>query len=183
MNNTTYAKPRRLQGNYGSVASEVKPTTTVHPIKAEIAKHIGNFVFSASFEEDKEANEAFKTEAVIAYRCVLKHNDKVIGIGRGLNVLSGDNRYLSKSVRWALSGSLIDAVTRATKLPALNGEHIPDFGTNNIASEFMATDKQKSYLKELIMGLPEEDEREELLSNLDSMSKEDASELIQQLKN
>ena len=51
------------------------------------------------------------------------------------------------------------------------------------ASAFMATDKQKSYLKELIMSLPEEEGREELLNNLDSMSKEDASEMIQQLKN
>jgi hypothetical protein len=33
------------------------------------------------------------------------------------------------------------------------------------------------------MGLPEEEGREELLSNLDSLSKEDASELIGQLKN
>jgi len=47
----------------------------------------------------------------------------------------------------------------------------------------MATDKQKSYLKELIMSLPEEDGREELLNNLDSMTKEDESELIGQLKN
>lgn len=181
MNNTTYARPRRLQGHYPF--AEKTPTPEVHPIKAEIAKHLGNFTFTASFEEDREANEAFRNDAVIAYRCILKHNDKVIGIGRGLNVLSGENRYLSKSVRWALSGSLIDAVTRATKLPALSGEAIPDFGTSNIASEFMATEKQKSYLKELIMSLPDEDGRDELLNNLDSMTKEDASDLIGQLKN
>lgn len=181
--NTTTTYKRRYQGNYGTVAHEIKPTATTHPIKTEIAKHIGNFTFTATFEEDSEANEAFKNDAVISFRCTLKHNDKVIGIGRGLNVLSGENRYLSKSVRWALSGSLIDAVTRATKLPTLSGEAIPNFGTSSIASEFMATDKQKSYLQELIMGLPEEDGRDELLNNLDSMSKEDASELIQQLKN
>ena len=178
MNNTTYARPR-LQGYYQT--QETKPTA--HPIKQEIQKHIGTFSFTAKFEEDTEANEAFKSDAVVAYRCELRHNNKVIGIGRGLNVLSQENRYLSKSVKWALSGSLIDAVTRATKLPDLNGVTDAFGPVSDITSEFMATPKQKSYLQELIMGLPEEEEREQLLSNLDSMSKEDASELIQQLKN
>jgi hypothetical protein len=178
-NTTTMQRGRRLQGYYPT--PEVKPIT-VHPIKQEIQKHIGTFSFTAKFEEDREANEAFKSDAVVAYRCELRHNNKVIGIGRGLNVLSQENRYLSKSVKWALSGSLIDAVTRATKLPDLNGV-TDSFGpATDIASEFMATDKQKSYLKELIMSLPEEDGREELLNNLDSMTKEDASELIGQLK-
>lgn len=182
MNNTTYAKPRRLQGNY---APEPKPVVEVHPIKAEIKKNIGTFTFTATFEEDREAIEAFKNEGLIAYRCILSTLDgRTLGIGHGLNVLSQENRYLSKSVKWAHSGALIAAVTNAVKFPDLSGNPTQDFGLNgnDLASTFMATDKQKSYLKELIMGLPEEDEREELLSNLDSMSKEDASELIQQLK-
>jgi hypothetical protein len=183
MNNTTYARPRRLQGNY---APEPKSVVEAHPIKAEIAKNIGSFTFTATFEEDREALAAFKNEGLIAYRCILATPEgKTIGIGHGLNVLSAENRYLSKSVKWAYSGALIAAVTNAVKFPDLSGNPTSDFGLNSseIASAFMATDKQKSYLKELIMGLPEEDEREELLSNLDSMSKEDASELIQQLKN
>jgi hypothetical protein len=156
----------------------------VHPIKAEIKKNLGTFTFTATFEEDREAIEAFKNEGLIAYRCILATPDgRTLGIGHGLNVLSQENRYLSKSVRWAYSGALIAAVTNAVKFPDLSGNPTQDFGANEIASAFMATDKQKSYLKELIMGLPEEDGREELMSNLDTMSKEDASELIQQLKN
>jgi hypothetical protein len=181
MNNTTYARPR-LQGNYAPVQ---KPQVVAHPIKAEMAKNIGSFTFTATFEEDREAIDAFKNEGLIAYRCILSHEGRIIGIGHGLNVLSQENRYLSKSVRWAYSGALIAAVSNAVKFPDLSGK-TPDFGLSSggdIASVFMATDKQKSYLKELIMGLQEEDEREELLANLDTMSKEDASELIQQLKN
>lgn len=181
MNNTTYARPRRLQGNYAP-----EPKLEVHPIKAEIQKNVGSFTFTATFEEDREALAAFKNEGLIAYRCILATPDgRTLGIGHGLNVLSQENRYLSKSVKWAHSGALIAAVTNAVKFPDLSGNPTSDFGLGggDIASAFMATDKQKSYLKELIMGLPEENEREELLANLDSMSKEDASELIQQLKN
>ncbi len=183
MNTTTYARPRRLQGNYEAVASEIKSATSEHPIKAEIAKHLGNFTFTASFEEDREANDAFMNASIIAYKCTLSHEGKIIGIGRGLNCLSGDNRWLSKSVRWALSGSLIDAVTRATKLPALSGDQIPSFGTNDMASEFMATEKQKSYLTELITNIADDEDRDSIINELGTMSKERASELIQQLKN
>jgi hypothetical protein len=185
MNNATYARSRRLQGHYP--VAEMSQTPEVHPIKAEIAKNIGSYSFVATFEEDREALAAFNNPGLIAYKCVLKTSDgRVLGIGHGINVLSMENRYLSKSVKWAHSGAFIAAVTNAVKFPTLDGSPaVSDFGVGNseIASAFMATDKQKSYLRELIMSLPEEDGREELLSNLDSMTKEDASEMIQQLKN
>jgi|GEM_PF-4971368 hypothetical protein len=46
----------------------------------------------------------------------------------------------------------------------------------------MATDKQKSYLTELIGNMADEDEMGEMMNELSTMSKERASELIQQLK-
>ncbi len=182
--NTTTTYKRRYQGNYGTVAPEVKAVPATHPIKAEIQKHIGNFTFTATFEEDRETIEAFKNEGLIAYRCVLSHEGKIIGIGRGLNVLSAENRYLSKSVRWAFSGALISAVTNAVKFPDLSGAPTSDFGAGNsdIASSFMATDKQKAYIRELVASSVPEDEQEEWLQQVETMSKEDASEAIQMLK-
>ena len=182
MNNTTTT--RRYQGNYQTAAA---PKPEVHPIKAEIAKNLGSFTFTATFEEDREAINAFNNEGLIAYRCILTTPEgRTLGIGHGLNVLSQENRYLSKSVKWAYSGALISAVTNAVKCPDLSGNSAPDFGLNNqdIASAFMATDKQKSYIKELVdYEISDEDERNQILGNLDTMTKEDASELIQQLKN
>lgn len=181
MNKATATRPR-LQGYYSSAQEKEKPT--VHPIKAEVQKNVGSFTFVARFEEDREAIEAFNNEGLIAYRCILTTPDgKTLGIGHGLNVLSQENRYLSKSVKWAHGGAFIAAVSNAVKFPDLSGNPTSDFGANDIASTFMATDKQKSYLKELIAGLADEDERKELLANLESLSKEDASELIGQLKN
>jgi len=186
MNNTT-TNPRRYQGNYENKrpALYIPASPQVHPIKAEIAKHLGTFNFTATFEEDRETLEAFKNEGLIAYRCVLTHEGKIIGIGRGLNVLGAENRYLSKCVRWAFSGALISAVSNAVKFPDLSGSPTSDFGVganNNLASSFMATDKQKSYLTELIANIADEDERESMMSQLSTMSKEDASEAIQMLK-
>jgi len=181
MNNTTTTRPR-LQGNY-AVAGERQPE--VHPIKAEIAKNLGDFTFVARFEEDREAIAAFKNEGLIAYRCVLSTPEgKTLGIGHGLNVLSGQNKWLTKSVKWAHSGALISAVTNAVKFPDLSGAATPDFGLNRggMESEFMATDKQKSYLTELIGNMADEDERDDMMNELSTMSKERASELIQQLK-
>lgn len=183
MNNTTTTR-RRLQGNYSTPEIE---QTEVHPIKAEIAKNLGSFTFTATFEEDREALNAFNNEGLIAYRCILSTPEgRTLGIGHGLNVLSKENRYLSKSVKWAHGGALISAVTNAVKFPDLSGNPTPNFGLGNqdITSEFMATAKQKSYIKELVdYSIGDEDERNQILGNLDTLTKEDASDLIQQLKN
>ena len=181
MNNTTTTRPR-YQGNYPATE---QPRSQVHPIKAEIQKNLGDFTFVARFEEDREAIAAFKNEGLIAYRCVLSTPEgKTLGIGHGLNVLSGQNKWLTKSVKWAHSGALISAVTNAVKFPDLSGAPTPDFGLNRegLESEFMATDKQKSYLTELIGNMADEDERDDMMNELSTMSKERASELIQQLK-
>ena len=184
MNNTS-TTTRRYQGNYQTATAQ-KPE--VHPIKAEIAKNLGSFTFTATFEEDREAINAFNNEGLIAYRCILTTSEgRTLGIGHGLNVLSQENRYLSKAAKWAHGGAFISAVSNAIKFPDfISGNPAPDFGLNNqdIASAFMATDKQKSYIKELVdYEISDEDERNQILGNLDTMTKEDASELIQQLKN
>ena len=182
--NDTSTTTRRYQGNYQTAAA---PKPEVHPIKAEIAKNLGSFTFTATFEEDREAINAFNNEGLIAYRCILTTPEgRTLGIGHGLNVLSQENRYLSKSVKWAYSGALISAVTNAVKFPDLSGDKTSSFGVNNddMAASLMVTEKQKNYLKELIdYNITDEDERNQLLDNLDSMTKEDASEMIQQLKN
>lgn len=179
MNNPTTTR-RRLQGNYTQAASE----PTQHPIKAEIAKNLGSFSFTATFEEDREAIAAFKNKGLIAYRCILATPEgRTLGIGHGLNVLSQENRYLSKAAKWAHGGAFISAVSNAVKFPDLSGNPTPDFGANqDITSAFMATDKQKSYIRELIASKVPHEEQEEWYAKVDTMSKEDASEAIQMLK-
>jgi hypothetical protein len=73
--------------------------------------------------------------------------------------------------------------TNAVKFPDLSGTPSSDFGANDIASAFMATDRQKSYLTELIANIADDEERDVMMNELSTMSKERASELIGQLKN
>jgi hypothetical protein len=183
MNNATAVRPR-LQGNY-ETAQPAK-----HPIREEIEKHLGVYDITATFEEDIQTSSVFNHPGLIAYLCTLKIGQKVIGQGRGMSVLSQSNRYIANSAKFAFSSALTDACVRAGKFPNAfvqgNDEPVPSFGLGSdaySASVYQATDKQKSYLKELIdMKVDDEEEKNALHSNLDTMSKEEASELIQQLK-
>lgn len=189
MNNATTTQTRRYQGNYAT-APEVKAAPEEHPIRTEINKHVGTYDISCVFEEDVQSAALYNHPGLIAYICTLKQGDRVICEGRGMSVLSQSNCYIGKSVKFAFNSALIDAVVRSSKFPDVFATYdgpVPSFGMQSDeygAEAFLATQKQKDYLKELIdMNIGNDDERNELLSNLDSMSKEDASELIGQLKN
>ncbi len=186
MNNTT-TTIRRYQGNYASVS---EPQPEEHPIRTEINRHVGTYDISCVFEEDVQSATLYNHPGLIAYICTLKQGDRVIGEGRGMSVLSQSNRYIGKSVKFAFNSALIDAVVRTSKFPEIFRTSVttaPSFGLPSEAygaEQYLATDKQKSYLKELVdYEISDEDERNQILGNLDTMTKEDASELIQQLKN
>ena len=183
MNNTTTYPQRTRQ-------APQKTQTVEHPIRTEINKHVGSYAITAVFEEDVQSASLYKHPGLIAYLCTLKQGDTVLGQGRGMNVLSGENRYLAKSVKFAFNSALIDAVVRTSKFPEIFRTSVttaPSFGLPSEAygaEQYLATDRQKSYIKELVdYEISDEDERNQILGNLDTMTKEDASELIQQLKN
>ena len=179
MNTTTYPKSK-----VSTLATKMQERPK-HPIREEIERHLGSFDMTAVFEEDIQSASLYKNPGVIAYVCTLKQGDRVIGQGRGITVLSSENKYLGRNVKFAFTSALTDAIVRASKFPdmfAINGDSMPTFGLS--PEVFLATPKQKDFLKELIdMNVADDEERNHLLSNLSSMSKEDASELIQQLKN
>jgi hypothetical protein len=164
---------------------------TKHPIREEIEKHLGVYDITATFEEDMQTSSVFNHPGLIAYLCTLKIGSRVIGQGRGMSVLSQSNRYINNSVKFAFSSALTDACVRAGKFPnAFSNDEagpVPSFGMNSdsySAATYQASDKQKDFLRGLIDSkVDDEDEKNEMLSNLDTMSKQDASEMIQQLKN
>jgi hypothetical protein len=164
---------------------------TKHPIREEIEKHLGIYSITATFEEDAQTNTVFNHPGLIAYLCTLKIGEKVIGQGRGMSVLSQSNRYINNSVKFAFSSALTDACVRAGKFPnAFSNDEagpVPSFGMNSdsySAATYQASDKQKDFLQGLIDSkVDDEDEKNEMLSNLDTMSKLDASDLIARLKN
>lgn len=181
MNNATAAP----QFTYGQTTAPVQ-----HPIRAEIEKHLGVYDITATFEEDMQTSAIFNHPGMIAYLCTLKIGAKVIGQGRGMSVLSQSNRYIANSVKFAFSSALTDACVRAGKFPNAfikgDSDVVPTFGMNTdsySASTYQATDSQKKFLKQLIDSkVDNEDEKNQLFSNLDTMSKQDASDLIAKLK-
>ena len=161
-----------------------------HPIREEIEKHLGIYSITATFEEDTQTSSVFNHPGLIAYLCTLKIGSRVIGQGRGMSVLSQSNRYIASSTKFAFSSALTDACVRAGKFPnafsTTDTGPVPSFGVdsdNYSAATYQASDAQKRYLSQLIDSkVDDEDEKNQMLSNLDSMSKGDASELIQKLK-
>jgi hypothetical protein len=158
-----------------------------HPAMDEIKKSLGTYNLTATFEEDREALEMFKgIPGLIAFTCVLKKSGKIIGKGRSLAVLGGSSRFVERTSRFAFNASLIDAVSKATKV--LDGldfqkdeEEILEYAyASKESTEPKITDKQKGFLTELVYhNIQDNQGREMWLSQIDSMSLQDASEAIQ----
>lgn len=153
-----------------------------HPVREEVRNCIGTYNLQAVIEEDMQTLALMRhLPGLVAFVCTLKKDGQVIAQGYGSSVLSGTNRYITRAINSAFNSSLADSVIRATKvLDTLRGDVVRN--EDNGPAEPI-TDRQKSYLQELIkMNVEDQDEREQLLSNLDSYTKEEASATIQTFK-
>lgn len=197
MNNATYksrpyiTSPSPYQQNR-KVAFDVSGKT--HPVHEEIQKLLGSYNLAITFEEDTQTIGMFKhIPGIVSFLCTIKKGDQVIGQGRGTAVISRMNKYIERTVHTAFNASLIDGIVRATKvLDALQPDAISqpyDTGAEESypvkgSYEFdMITDKQKSYLLQLIYtNVMDGDERERQAANVDQLTREEASDAIQSLK-
>ena len=163
-----------------------------HPVREEIAKCLDTFQISATVEEDNQTLRTMKhVEGLIAFLCTLKQGSRVIAQGRGSSVLSPNNRYMQRAVRAAFNASLVDACIRGTKVL---DTFMPDANTKvqvaavetpriEASREDQVTDRQLAYLRELIrVQVHDEEERERWESQLEELTKEEASELIASFK-
>ena len=163
-------------------------------MQKEARKCLGQYVLTATFTKDNDTLQRFKhIPGIIAFNCELRKNNEVIGYGHGTSIISKMSRYVEKSVHMALNSSLIEAVVKATKIldvlvPASGsqpvGMSVPVsaiYETKEVQGFEPITDKQRSYLAELISGLSME-EQNRWQDQLASFSKSDASEAIQSLK-
>ena len=117
------------------------------PIREELLKNIGEFSLSITVEEDEETALLFKhIPGFVAYRTIVKKDNHIIGIGTGSAVLNRLNKFIERTIRFAYTSSLIDAMVKSTKI--LDALYItPDRQKQEVEP---ATDKQKSYLKKLL---------------------------------
>lgn len=178
---------------------QVKKYDRKDPLRADIERNIGKFNLEITVEEDKNTLNLFKhvPGPIIAYIATLRKDSEVVGIGRGLSVLSKMNKYVDRAVRFAFNASLIDSVVHSTKaLDALylktNTEKIPDeidlekrdepaFYSDSDMPQY-ATEKQRTFLLKLVEKCSDSS-KEEYQEKLNSpyLTRFDASEMISSL--
>ncbi len=183
MNTTTYKN--RIPSPF-----QAKRAFKQDPIKGEIERNTGSFNLAVTVEEDVATKSLFShIPGFIGFIATIKKDNVILGIGRGSTILNKMNKYVERSMRFAFGSSVIDAVTRSVKtmddlfLKASNQENpgILNEETNEIDYiPELATERQKSYLRELInVNVVDERERNQWESQIDELTKDEASEKIQ----
>lgn len=173
--------------NYRSVPSPFQTRPKLDPVKEAIAKNECKFSLEVSIQEDKETALQLKDlpGPIIAYKCTIRRGSQVLGIGRGSNILSKINKWVDRSVRYTLNASIIDSIVQSVK--ALDVLYLRDNGevlTQETTEIEYASDKQKSYLRELIRSnVFDESKRKYWESQIEQLTKEEASEKIQAFVN
>ncbi len=170
--------------NYkSSIPSPFQARQRLDPVQQAVQANVEKFTLEISVEEDKETALLLKhlPGPVIAYKCTVSKGSQVLGIGRGNAILSKINKWVDRSVRYTFNASLIDSIIQSVK--ALDVLYLKD-NTDSPAQETneidYATDKQKSYLRELInTNIRDESKRKYWEGQINMLTKDEASEKIQ----
>lgn len=196
--NTKYQQRVKSPYQTATVKREVFDVTNKnHPVRDIINRYTNSSInLSLSFEEDIETVAKLKNDSIVAFTCVIRKGDKILGIGRGHSSLSPVNKYLERTVFTALNYSMIDSLSKATRvLDAFHtGQDLPlqsivepvvskGYEMKDSYNADAISDKQRSYLEELIKVNLDGEEMESMMKQLDDMSRQEASQLIQSYKN
>src|SRR3989338_490690 len=182
MNNITYN--RKI---LSPIQPKIKPVIDVrgerHPIRDEVKKFCGTYSITATFEEDLQTLNSFgHIPGLIAILCTFKKDGQLISFGRSCAVFSKWNKYVERTISTAINGAFLSAANNATKVfEALRISQAEEVAGGSIQyPEFQpASEKQKSYLLQLInTNVEDDDEREQLKSKIESINKDQASEMI-----
>ncbi len=153
------------------------------------------FSLTSKFEKDSETLSSFtNAKDIIAFKCMLFRPDgSLAGEGRGSASLSTNGNDPNKTIKMAEKSSFLSAVIRSTNMSAwftMDLDESPEFREQVVQTvkevepvrtdgPLMATDRQLSYLRELIhSNLSDEDQRENALNSLETVSRYEASEMI-----
>ncbi|MFA5932419.1 MAG: hypothetical protein WC793_03535 [Candidatus Paceibacterota bacterium] len=157
------------------------------------------YSITAQFVADKESLAFFgDTSGTVAYRCILKKNGVLCGEGRGSASIKDHDESINSTIKVAQKSAFVDGILRATGMSFLFSQDFiaednlsePDLeGRDRVASfnhedlPKFATEKQKTFLSQLINEKCSTSSKDEYLSQLNSpyLSRFDASELISSL--
>lgn len=161
-----------------------------HPIRDIIKKCVGTYNIVAVVEEDTQTLDAMKqTTGLISFLCTITKNNNVLAQGRGSAILSPTNRFINRAVYSAFNSALADGFIRSTKVLDTFRTNAEESGAGVALGEAYQADsvestpatlRQLEYLKQLLQVNADEEVRDKWMSNLDTLTKFEASELIQQ---
>lgn len=152
------------------------------PVREAMRKYLGTYNLTATFEEDTETLRTFKhISEYLPVICTLRKDGKVIAVGRGASILTPMNRSIQRAIYGAINGSWLSASNSACKVFDL--ERMDTVSDTPFSAEpILATEKQKSYLRELILLNCEDDtDRQQRIEALGTLTKDEASQQIQML--
>ena len=169
------------------------------PIEEEMMKKVGTFNLVVTVEKDVQTLAQYKhIPNMVAFITKISKDNQLIGVGRSTAVLNRLNKFIERTVIFALNASFVDGMVRAARnLDALSIMSVSQKGSSEgdlegkdkqsfFADEDLpaiATEKQKSFLMKLINSKCDDDSKGEYLTQLESpyLSKFQCSELINSL--
>jgi len=161
-----------------------------NPVRQILAKLCQTqYALSATFSPDTGIMSVLKTPGLIAVKCELSLQGKgLVGIGHGSTAISKLNKGLDRALYSCLNGALMSAINSACKsldvirLEGGQGQLGEAYKAVRGEETQPATDKQKSYLRELILLNAEDDtDRQQRINQISELTKEEASQQIQML--
>jgi len=175
-----------------------------HPVAIEVAKNAATLNLTLEVREDTETLNLLNQPGAVAYLATVKQGAVVLGQGRGLVIINGNNKWITRCVRGAFSASIIDGIVKSVKVldaikdcekaidPVVNkgSEDEPDLEGRDKVCSFEddgtlrhASEKQKAFLKSLIETKCDQSAKADYLSQLNEkyLSSFQASELISSL--
>ncbi|OHB02744.1 MAG: hypothetical protein A3F53_02505 [Candidatus Zambryskibacteria bacterium RIFCSPHIGHO2_12_FULL_48_10] len=160
-----------------------------HPIRREIQRMCGEYQFTAHFSEATEELKNFPhISGLVAVKCLLLKDNKPLAEGCGYAILTRINKSIERTAMVCVNASFLSACNNACKIwdslrleaPALTGPkglgeayRMPEEGADDLA-----TARQVDYLKQLIQINLDDPEREQRLTEVDQLTKSEASQAI-----
>ena len=93
------------------------------------------FGWTATFEKDKDAMEAFgKLQDIICFICNLQKNGELVGQGRGAASLGKNGNDPNKTLKMAQKSAFIDSVIRASGLSDFYTQDLEDMDPKDIGT-------------------------------------------------
>jgi len=157
-------------------------------LEEAVKSKLGTITITAEVLEDSDTIRELQVSNIVAFLCKISVNGRVIAIGRGSSIITPSFKIIERVVGSACSSALIDGFVRSARsIESLNlATRLPNSNPPELKARYEepesepATEKQINYLRQLItINESDEDVRENKLSTLETITKEEASSWIE----